>query len=66
MADGRAQDAIQALPEPGMFRAMGFHRGDAFSHCGHDAFQLVWQGGDWVVTGLAYTVLAAPCGGPPR
>ena len=41
-----------------------FHRGERFSHCGHDAFQLVRADGRWVVTGLTYTVRRAPCAGP--
>lgn len=42
-----------------------FHRGSRFSHCGHDAFQLVRTDGRWVVTGLTYTVRPAPCAGSP-
>lgn len=41
-----------------------FHRGERFSHCGHDAFHFVRVNGRWVVTGLTYTVRAAPCAGP--
>lgn len=40
-----------------------FHRGDQFSHCGHDAVQLARRSGRWVITGLAYTVRRTDC--PP-
>ena len=42
-----------------------FHRGERFSHCGHDAFHFARVSGRWVVTGLTYTVRVAPCAGPP-
>lgn len=41
-----------------------FHRGERFSHCGHDAFHFARVGGRWVVTALTYTVRLAPCAGP--
>lgn len=42
-----------------------FHIGETFRHCGYDAVQLVHTGGQWIVTGLTYTLRAAPCPGPP-
>ncbi len=42
-----------------------FHIGARFSHCGHDAIQLIQTGGRWIITGLTYTVSTASCTGPP-
>ena len=52
-------------PIASLWAPYDFHRGDRFSHCGHDAFQLARADGRWVVTALTYTVRAAPCAGPP-
>lgn len=41
-----------------------FHIGTAFSHCGHDAIQLIQSGGRWIISGLTYTVRRAPCTTP--
>lgn len=35
-----------------------FHIGDALSHCGHDAFQLVRENGQWRILGVCYTIEA--------
>jgi len=56
----RVDGAIATLWAP-----YDFHRGERFSHCGHDAFHLVRTDGRWVVTGLTYTVRPAPCSAPP-
>ena len=46
-----------------------FHRGNEFSHCGIDSFQLVKTAMGWQVTGLIYTVVRDHCpknpAGPP-
>ncbi|MEJ7760976.1 MAG: nuclear transport factor 2 family protein [Gemmatimonadaceae bacterium] len=42
-----------------------FHIGARLSHCGYDAVQLVNQGGQWIITGLTYTVRPAPCATRP-
>lgn len=42
-----------------------FHVGARFSHCGHDAIQLIQTGGRWIITGLTYTVRTASCTAPP-
>jgi hypothetical protein len=40
-----------------------FHRGERFSHCGFDAFQMVRVNGEWRITALGYTMQAENC--PP-
>jgi len=42
-----------------------FHIGARLSHCGHDAVQLINKGGQWIITGLTYTVRTTPCTAPP-
>lgn len=36
-----------------------FHVGEALSHCGYDAFQLVKENGQWRIIGVTYTT--EPC-----
>ena len=44
-----------------------FHRGERFSHCGFDAFQMVRVNGEWRITALSYTMQAENCPpAPPR
>lgn len=43
-----------------------FHRGDRFSHCGHDAFHFARVGGVWKILALSYTVVPSPCPPAPR
>lgn len=38
-----------------------FHVGERFSHCGHDAFHLVREGGRWRISALAYTIQTTGC-----
>jgi hypothetical protein len=38
-----------------------FERGDQFSHCGYDSFQLARGASGWRIIGLAYTVRADGC-----
>ena len=38
-----------------------FYRGNTFSHCGIDAFQLVRVGADWKIVNLSYTVATQDC-----
>ena len=42
-----------------------FHIGARLSHCGHDAVHLINKGGQWIITGLTYTVRPAPCATRP-
>lgn len=37
-----------------------FHIGDELSHCGHDAFQLVRENGQWRILGICYTIENCP------
>lgn len=37
-----------------------FSLGDSLSHCGHDAIQLVRDGGQWRILGITYTRTACP------
>ena len=37
-----------------------FHRGPTFSHCGHDAFHLIRQAGEWHFLAVSYTVRVGP------
>jgi hypothetical protein len=38
-----------------------FRRGDAFSHCGYDAFHFARDTGGWKIVGLAYTIRQQDC-----
>lgn len=42
-----------------------FHLGDAFSHCGIDAFQLVRTDAGWKIVSIAYTVHREGCDHTP-
>jgi hypothetical protein len=37
-----------------------FHRGTTFSHCGHDAFHLIRQAGEWRILAVSYSVRVGP------
>jgi hypothetical protein len=41
-----------------------FYRGNTFSHCGIDAFQLVRVGEDWKIVNLSYTKSTVDCNIP--
>lgn len=43
-----------------------FWRGDAFSHCGYDAFHFARTDGVWKIIGLAYTIRSERCRRVPR
>lgn len=43
-----------------------FHRGDQFSHCGFDAFQMVRVNGEWRITALSFTMQREGCPPAPR
>ena len=43
-----------------LWASYDFSLGDSLSHCGHDAIQLVRDGGHWRILGITYTRTACP------